>query len=123
MYEKLSAMYIALVFWFIHECILLPPAATYVAGPAAGWPNHRCKYRELVAKGDQGDSNGITRRTALICMAEDKKFTAIFNRIHQSDQFSATPAPPPTQYPPPLPRAVVSEEDMDALLLEFSQLH
>ena len=32
MYEKLSAMYIALVFWFIHECILLPPAATYVAG-------------------------------------------------------------------------------------------
>ena len=30
------------------------------------------KYRELVAKGDQGDSNGMTRQTALICMAEDK---------------------------------------------------
>ena len=43
MYEKLSAMYIALAFWFIHECILLPPAATYVAGPAAGWPDHRCR--------------------------------------------------------------------------------
>ena len=42
MYEKLSAMYIALVFWYIHECILLLPAAMYVAGPAGGGPNHRC---------------------------------------------------------------------------------
>jgi len=42
MYVKLSAMYIALVFWPIDECILLLPAATYVAGPAAGGPDHRC---------------------------------------------------------------------------------
>jgi len=41
MYVKLSAMYIALVFWPIDECILLLPAATYVAGPAAGGPDHR----------------------------------------------------------------------------------
>ena len=47
MYEKLSAMYIALAFWFIHECILLPPAATYVAGPAAGWPDHRCTNHRI----------------------------------------------------------------------------
>jgi hypothetical protein len=68
------------------------------------------------------NSQKMAKYTAVETNASDKRITASFNLILQSGQFSATPAPPPTQYPAPLPRMVVSEEDMDALLLEFSQL-